>query len=51
MNTIDFFLKKNVFERKENVNVFWTGNKIENGNKDALLSGRDRYTTKNYMTT
>ena len=33
-----------VFERSH-------GNKMKGGNKDALQSGRDRYTAKNYITT
>ena len=33
------------------MNVFAKGNKIKGGNKDALSSGRDRYTDKNYITT
>ena len=48
MNTNDFFL---CFEKRENFNVFWKGNKMKGGNNDALLSGRDRHTAKNYITT
>ena len=28
--------EKLVFEKRENINVFWKGNKTEGGNKDAL---------------
>ena len=45
------FFKKLCFEKRKNVNVSWKGNKTKGGNKDALQSGRDRYTTKNYFTT
>ena len=41
------FFGKLCFEIRENINVFWKGNKMKGGNKDALLSGRDAYTTKN----
>ena len=44
------FFEKLCFEKRENVNAFRKGNKTE-GNKDALKSGRDRYTAKNYITT
>ena len=39
------------FEKGENIDVFWKENKMKRGNKDTLLSGRDRYTAKNYITT
>ena len=45
------FFEKLCFEKRENINGFWKGNKTEGGNKDALQSGRDRYTAKNYTTT
>ena len=51
MNTNDFFLKNYVLKKRENFNVFWKGNKMKSGNNDALLSGRDRHTVKNYITT
>ena len=44
------FFEKLCFEKRENINVFWKGNKTKGGNKDALLSGRDKYTAKNYIT-
>ena len=50
MDTNDFFLKKIRFEKRENFNVFQKGNKMKDGNNDALLSGRDRHTAKNYIT-
>ena len=51
MNTNDFFLKNYVLKKRENFNVFWKGNKMKSGNNDALLSGRDRHTANNYITT
>ena len=39
------------FEKRENINVFWKGNKMKDGNKDALQSFRVKYTAKNYSTT
>ena len=45
------FLEKLCFEKREKINVFWKGNKTKGGNKYALLSGGDRSTTKNYITT
>ena len=45
------FFEKLSFEKGENINVFWKGNKTKGGNKDELQSGRDRYTAKNYITT
>ena len=50
MNTIEFFLD-NYLLRKGKILFFFKGNKMKDGNKDALLSGRDRYTGKNYITT
>ena len=35
MNTKEFF-RKIMFEKRENINVFWKGNKTKGGNKDAL---------------
>ena len=31
-----FFFEKLCFEKKESINVFWKGNKMRGGNKDAL---------------
>ena len=31
--------------------IFWKGNKMKGGNKDAVQSDIDRYTAKNYITT
>ena len=45
------FFEKLCFEKRENINVFWKGNKKKGGNKDALQSGRNRYIAKNYITT
>ena len=45
------FFEKLCFEKRENSNVFWKGVKTKCNNKDALKSGRDRYTAKNYITT
>ena len=45
------FFEKLFLEKTENINVFWNGNKMKGSNKDALQSGRDRYTAKNYITT
>ena len=45
-----YFLEKLCFEKRENIKVFWKGNKTKGGNKDALKSGRDRYAAKNYIT-
>ena len=50
MNTIEFFLK-NYLLRKGKILIFWKGNKMKGGNKDALQSGRDRCTAKNYIAT
>ena len=30
------FFEKLCFEKRENINVFWKGNKTKGGNKDAL---------------
>ena len=30
------FFEKLCFEKSENINVFWKGNKTKGGNKDAL---------------
>ena len=38
------FLEKLICEKRENIKVFWTGNKMKGVNKDTLQSGRDRYT-------
>ena len=44
--------KKICFEKGENINVIWKGNKRRGGYKDSLQSDRDRYyTAKNYITT
>ena len=51
MNTNEFFLKNYFLKKGENFNVFWKGNKMKGGNKDVLKLGRDKYTTKNYITT
>ena len=45
------FSKKICFEKREKFNVFWKRNKMKGCNNDALLSGRERYTAKNYTTT
>ena len=50
MNDNEFF-RKIMFGKKENINVFWQGNKMKGGNKDALQSDIDKYTSKNYITT
>ena len=50
MNTNEFFSENYVLKKKENINDFWKGNKTKSGNKNALQSGRDRYTAKNYNT-
>ena len=49
MNTVDFFLK-NYLLIKGKIYFFWKGSKMKGGNKDALQSGRDRYSAKNYIT-
>ena len=46
-----FFFENLCFEKRENINDFWKGNKTKGGNKDALLSDTDRYTAKKYITT
>ena len=51
MNTNDFFSKKLCFEKSENFNGFSKGNEMKGSNNNALLSGRDRHTAKNYITT
>ena len=45
------FFEKLFCEKRENINVFWKENKMKGVNKDALQSGADKYTTKNYITT
>ena len=50
MNAIEFFLK-NYLLRKVKIFFWGEGNKMKGGNKDTLLSGRDRYTAKNYIRT
>ena len=45
------FFEKICFEKRENINAFWKVNKTKGGNKNALYSGRDAYTTKNFITT
>ena len=30
------FFEKLCFEKRENINVFWKGNRAKDGNKDAL---------------
>ena len=40
MNINEFFFKKRDYD-------FWKENKMKGDNKDTLLSGRDRYATKN----
>ena len=37
MKLMNFF-EKLCFEKRENINVFWKGNKTKGGNKDALQS-------------
>ena len=49
MNTIGFFKKKYVLKNEKILMFFWKGNKMKGVNNDALLSGRDRHTTKNYV--
>ena len=44
------FFEKILFEKRENIHIFWKGNKMKGGNKDALLSDRDRHSAKNYIT-
>ena len=51
MNNNDFFLKKYVLEKEIILMFFWKVNKMKGCNNDALLSGRDRHTAKNYITT
>ena len=36
------FFEKLFFEKMENINVLWKGNKTKGGNKDALQSDGDR---------
>ena len=48
---MNIFFEKLCFEKKENINLLWKGNKTKGVNKDALYLGRDRYTAKNYITT
>ena len=36
------FIEKICFKKRESINIFEKGNKMKGGNKDALLSGRDR---------
>ena len=50
MNPIGFF-SKNFVLRKGKMLIFWKGNKMKGGNKDAVQSDIDRYTAKNYITT
>ena len=50
-NNLQIFSKKIFFEKRENIYDFWKENKMKGGNKDTLLSGRDRYTAENYITT
>ena len=45
------FFEKLCFDKRENISVFWKGNKAIGGIKDALYSGSDRYSTKNHITT
>ena len=49
-NKYSYFFKY-FFLKRENINDFRKGNKMKGGNKDALLSGRDRHIAKNYITT
>ena len=49
MNAIENFLK-NYLLRKGKILIFWKGNKMKDGNKDALQSGRGKYIAKNYIT-
>ena len=44
------FFEKGCFEKRENINVFSKANKTKGSNKNALQSGRDRYTAKNFIT-
>ena len=46
-----FFSKNYFLKKKEDIIIILKGNKMKCGNKDALQSGRDRHTTKNYSTT
>ena len=46
-----YFFEKICFEKRENTNAFSKGNKTKGDNKDALLSGRDRYTAKKFIKT
>ena len=50
MNTVEFFLK-NIYWEKGKWFFLMKGNKLKGGNKEALQSGRDRYSAKNYITT
>ena len=34
------FFEKICFEKRENINVFWKGNKTKGGNKDELVRQR-----------
>ena len=49
MNNYDFFLKNYVLKKEKTLMFFWKGNKMKGCKNDALLSGRGRHTTKNYI--
>ena len=49
MKINEFFLKK--FLKKGKLSVFWKGNKMKVGYKDALLLDREKHNAKNYNTT
>ena len=51
MNTNDFFLKNYVLKKEKTLMFFGKEIKWKVKNKDALLSGRNRHTSKNYITT
>ena len=40
----------NVLKKGKILMFLWKGNKTKGSNKDALQSGRARYTAKNYIT-
>ena len=45
------FFENLYWEKRENINVFWKENKMKGVNKDALQSGKDKFTTKKYIIT
>ena len=51
MKTIEFFLKNNLLKKRTKYYFFWNGNKMNGDNNDVLQSGKDRYTTQNFIKT